>query len=444
MGELSAVTKPGSKGKRLLLLGLAAVLILLTACAGRDQTPPETAVTLPVETASTETPDSLAPETEAGETEALPETEPPDETDPAVTDAEATSTDAPDTAAPETEKEPETSETEAPPDTKPPKETSPVTTAQTAPAEEPITTAPETEKGPEETETMALPEKKKANVILLAGQSNAAGTAFRNYLDTHYTEEYARDRLAQADRGYPNVLIRYSVNPLDPVQGTNENRVFEPVTFGTGYRNVDYRPEWGLPYGPEVGIAEYLTEKYPDETFFIIKCGTSGANLRDRWNPAVTASPTNLAGQMARFVKEVLASLEEEGWDPEIVSFCWMQGESDAQEGFYSVGYRTAFSQLVELVSGLGKTPAAGLSVADAGILSFWPNAQKLNETKKAFSDTSDRYFFIDTSDLDNSRYHEVIGHFDCYATIVLGRRFGECVSAALENRLPSWPAFPG
>ena len=83
-------------------------------------------------------------ETEAGETEALPETEPP-----AATDAEATSTDAPDTAAPETEKEPETSETEAPPDTKPPKETSPVTTAQTAPAEEPITTAPETEKGPE-------------------------------------------------------------------------------------------------------------------------------------------------------------------------------------------------------------------------------------------------------------------------------------------------------
>ena len=303
-------------------------------------------------------------------------------------------------------------------------------------------TEPETVREPEtEPET-----EKVAKVILLAGQSNAAGSTFRNYLETRFTEEYSRERLAKADAGYQNVLIRYSVNPLDPEQGPkNENEDFEPVTFGTGNKSEDYDPEWGPSFGPEIGIAEYLSETYPDETFYIIKCATSGTSMNSRWNPDGLSEERNLTAHLLSFVESALVSLEDRGLKPEIVTFCWMQGETDAAMKYDYSDYIDQFNKLIDMVAALGRVPEEGMTVADAGIVLYRPYAKKINELKKANADTSDFRFFIDTTDLDIKRYSdEFAGHFQCYPMIVLGRRFGACVAASLEHRQPEWPAFPG
>lgn len=302
-----------------------------------------------------------------------------------------------------------------------------------------------------ETESKTLSEsetepetEKVAKVILLAGQSNAAGSTFRNYLETRYVEEYSKDRLAKVDAGYQNVLIRYSVNPLDPGQGPkNENEDFEPVTFGSGNKSEDYNPEWGPSFGPEIGIAEYLSETYPDETFYIIKCATSGSSMYSRWNPDQLSEENNLASQMLSFVESALVSLENQGLKPEIVTFCWMQGETDAATRYDYTSYISWFNKLTDMVVALGRQPEGGMTVADAGIVLYRPYANEINELKKANADASDFRFFIDTTDLDIRRYEdEFPGHFECYPMIVLGRRFGACVAAALEHRQPEWPAF--
>lgn len=237
------------------------------------------------------------------------------------------------------------------------------------------------------------------------------------------------------------------MNPLDPDQGTNENEDFEPVTFGAGNKsdNPDFhKPEWRPSFGPEIGIAEYLSETYPDETFYIIKCATSGTSMYSRWNPNRVSEEGNLTAQMLSFVRSVLVSLEDRGLKPEIVTFCWMQGETDATMEYNYSDYIDMFNKMTDMVAALGRTPEGGMTVADAGIVLYRKNAQKINEQKKANADASDLRFFIDTTDLDIKRYNdEFAGHFQCYSMIVLGRRFGACVAASLEHRQPEWPAFP-
>ncbi|MBO4413525.1 MAG: hypothetical protein J5830_02345 [Clostridia bacterium] len=286
-------------------------------------------------------------------------------------------------------------------------------------------------------EKLEIPEN-VAKVIVISGQSNAVGYSYSGFLDKDYFDEFPAERREKAYSGYPNVLIRYSNNPLDANQGTCSNSEFEPVKIGMGSKIPDpfyYQEAWGEPIGPEVGIAEYLSEKYPDETFYIIKCATSGSNLSWRWNPTRRG---DLYDNMIEFVGGVLGGLKAQGMKPEIISFCWMQGESDAQEKY--VGYINLFEVFIEKIKlDLAEyMPANGMSVADGGIMSFWQNLGlprlDMNREKEEFAAQSSKNFFIETISWsrDVERTASGRGHFDSYSMIVLGRKFGDCVSKAL------------
>ncbi|MBP5256660.1 MAG: hypothetical protein J6Z80_06365 [Clostridia bacterium] len=295
--------------------------------------------------------------------------------------------------------------------------------------------------GRKQTEVIPMKEKPNipenvAKVIVISGQSNGVGYSYSHFLDTGYFEEYSRERLAKAYEGYPNVLIRYSNNPLDANQGTCGNSGFEPVRIGMGSKIPDpyyYKEFYGEPFGPELGIAEYLSENYPDETFYIVKCATSGANLGWRWN---SARRNDLYDNMIGFIKDALGDLVAGGLRPEIFSFCWMQGESDAQEK--NISYIGQFRTFIEKFSlDLSEyMPENGMSVADAGIMSFWQNMGlpqiDMNKAKKDFAEKSSKNFFIETISWSRDvERNSAPGHFDSYSMVVLGRKFGECVSKA-------------
>ncbi len=278
-----------------------------------------------------------------------------------------------------------------------------------------------------------------AKVIIISGQSNAVGYSYRNFFDTadyYYSRFNLNDRVEKADAGYPDILIRYSNNPLDANQGTCGNDTFEPVRIGMGAKNPNpgyYREEWGEPLGPEVGIAEYLSDRYPGDKFYIIKCATSGANLSWRWNPDRT---DDLYAQMVSFVGSALGDLKAQGLKPEIISFCWMQGESDCQEKY--VYYIETFDLLLsKFASDFAEyMPPNGMSVADAGIRPFsaWGNWSAMNSAKKEYADKSSKRYFVDTSSFRSDVDRGETGHFDCYPMIQLGNAFGECVAAAVED----------
>ncbi len=104
---------------------------------------------------------------------------------------------------------------------------------------------------------------KKAKVILLSGQSNAVGVGHTKYLSKYFDEK----TINRFNAGYEKVLIHY-------VSHNMKNESFEPVRVGQAEK---YRKT----LGPEIGIAKKLTEKYPDEEFFIIKCAFENCTYID-------------------------------------------------------------------------------------------------------------------------------------------------------------------
>ena len=102
---------------------------------------------------------------------------------------------------------------------------------------------------------------KKAKIILLAGQSNAAGCSRDDYLRKNVSLE----KYQEYENGYNNIYINYYVS------GKVESKSFVKVKTNQG--------EPGGFFGPELGMAEKLNELFPDEMFFIIKCAWGGTNL---------------------------------------------------------------------------------------------------------------------------------------------------------------------
>ncbi len=174
---------------------------------------------------------------------------------------------------------------------------------------------------------------KKANVIILAGQSNAYGAS-------PLTQE-VRDTVGDTD--FSNVKIKYTnINSDDG--GNNwrvyySNNEFETFRLGIGGQ----ADMW---FGPEVGLSYYLAtnEETKDEEWYIIKCTAAGTYLGGNWLYDTTGQYQNaanseniknslgvyLADGMINLVNADLTALAKIYDDINIRSFMWMQGESDS------------------------------------------------------------------------------------------------------------------
>ncbi len=171
-----------------------------------------------------------------------------------------------------------------------------------------------------------------ANVIIIAGQSNAYGAS-------PYTTAVA-NTVEGAD--YSNIKIKY--NNINTDNSTGWRTYFSNSQFET------FRPGIGgqaaLWFGPELGIANYLAtnESTKNAKWYIIKYTAAGTYLGGNWiydtnyNMAANASDiyNDLGGYlsdlMIPYVNSALDEIEGiHGADNiNIRSFMWHQGESDA------------------------------------------------------------------------------------------------------------------
>ena len=288
-----------------------------------------------------------------------------------------------------------------------------------------------------DTDTDTPDKQTKAKVIVLAGQSNAVGHSYSKYLNKTAQTKFAN--------GFDNVQIYYSNNPYSTSISKNESTDgFTKVMLGQG-RGVDTTEHIYGNFGPEVGLAEYLSETYPDETFYIIKDATGGTRLWDRWYSTSSYGyrggevENSLYTHMMNWVDDGMELLEAQGLDAEIVSFAWMQGENDSLTYVSEYGYLWAnlVTDIKTEWSAKGYLPENGLSVVSAGITDYWTNYQTMNAVKKAYADMSSKHYFIDVANSnwvsysqDNTDY----AHLDAAAMIALGRAFGENVKNAIND----------
>ena len=263
----------------------------------------------------------------------------------------------------------------------------------------------------------------KAHVILLTGQSNAAGGSNYGSLSSFYSAE----QVARYEQGYDNVLVYSDCYDVDYTK-RHGSEGFVPCKLGLG--------SFDSTFGPEVGLADYLSRAYPDETFYIIKAGVSGSSVKDHWNTRGMAYK-----HFDNHVETALETLKEMGKDPEIFAFVWLQGESDSIiMSSYTKKYMDNFNNLVDRIEEKYAAYMApgGMALVDGGIClqTTWSYATVINLQKELNAATSQNYYYVDTNAEKIDTFDEGSDpmHYDSKDLIRLGEMFGETIEQILIN----------
>lgn len=274
----------------------------------------------------------------------------------------------------------------------------------------------------------------KAHVILLSGQSNASGWSLRNFL----AEKISAEEMARYDSGFENVLIDYNCD-------SNISDAFVPVKMGQGLNDGI----GSVRFGPEIGIAEYLTANYPNEVFYIIKSSRSSSGLADvngtfpNWLDGGT-----VLDDFSAHVQASLDRMKAAGLDPEIFAMVWMQGETDAATLTAAKNYANREAELLgKLYERFGAYMAeGGMAFLDAAIYEapHFVHSDELNRSKRDFAQASVNHYFLDTNEQGLDTVHEATllnapevidtNHYDSDDMIKLGRLFGETLGQVLTN----------
>ncbi len=274
---------------------------------------------------------------------------------------------------------------------------------------------------------------KNADIVILAGQSNAVGVGHLKCLSKHFSEE----KIKEYYEGYEKIQINYY---------SHDKR-----GQGFGKTTVGCTELTKQTLGPEVGMAEYFTEKYPDREIFIIKCAFGGASLVNDWLSKSSGAPysyeetkncaINKPGRMMgwcyneliKILKDSIATLKERGYEPRIRAFCWMQGESDAGHRPALEAYGERYDNLLKDIRSEFGEYMADCQYIDAGISERWTNYEEMNDLKARYAKEHDDCRYIDTIEAGLTTKNEPeeapdTAHYDSDSTVKLGRLFAEQV----------------
>lgn len=280
---------------------------------------------------------------------------------------------------------------------------------------------------------------RKASILILAGQSNAVGVGHVAYLPRHFSPE----KITEFEVGYPLVRINYFSHD-------KQSGGFVP----TGLNCAELTKNT---FGPEVGMAEYLHERYPEEEFFIIKCAVGGTCLwRDWISPSCGDGydPTSFADQaesatynidhglpvrpawcyneLVKITSESLSTLKEWGYEPTIKGFCWMQGEADACDPAFVAEYERRFAAMIGDFTKTFVPYTRDMKVVDAAISEIWPQYREINAIKEHYA-AANGGIYLDTISHGLTTAHEPEGavdiyHYDSGSVVALGRLFAASI----------------
>ena len=261
----------------------------------------------------------------------------------------------------------------------------------------------------------------KSHVILLAGDEDCLGFSYSYHL-TEF-EGVSDQKFKEYTNGYDNVKISYR-NMLTTKLVHKEQTSFIKTRLGQGKA-----PNEGIKYGclgPEVGIAEVLSNFKQDETFYIIKFAGGGeSNFKYQWN----IDHGVYYQKMNTFFEEQLLKLKNSNIDFDVSAFMFVQGESDAKNGEYN--YKEYLENFVNDIKVRYQeyAPKNGMMFLDSGVSSYYHLSYRdINSAKKEIMDSDSRNYYIDTINADISRNDDNMDrkHFDAKGEIKLGNLFGK------------------
>ena len=279
---------------------------------------------------------------------------------------------------------------------------------------------------------------KPVDVIIISGQSNAVGCTHSNCI----TRSMGSSKYTTYLKGYPTIQIAYDCwtkdeGPRFYSQNKSKDNNFVKVMLGQGNSEATF--------GPEIGIAEAMHEKYADK-LFLIKYACGASNLKDDW--AQRNSP--MYNRFIEYVKLQINNLKEKGYEPTIKAFCWMQGEGDSYDGYYQEYYENTKAFVTNIRADLKELAGnKDMPFIDAGINRSvnptthelkWQYYRQVNEAKQQFAAESDNNFYIDTIEVgmhtDQEPFDNVDEcHYDTESQVLLGHLFSEAFEPFLAKQ---------
>ena len=257
-----------------------------------------------------------------------------------------------------------------------------------------LTDAPVTDLRPID-EDARLPE---LQVVIMAGQSNMVGLGLNRELtgETATTLNSVRIYYNSGTHPTSNAL---SWRSLSPGFGVNENR-----------------------FGPEVGLAHRLRQRWPQRRIALIKVAQGSTALSDAWR--ARSGPI-----YQRLIAEVRRQLDvlSQHWRPRLAGLVWMQGESDAANEANAIAYQQRLTDFVNAVrADLGH---ARLPVV-AGLISrreSWPHAHHVRSAVIAVATAMPPMHVVEADDLP--RHANDPAHYNSAGTLALGRRLADALA---------------
>lgn len=258
----------------------------------------------------------------------------------------------------------------------------------------------------------------KVKVIVLLGQSNASGCSIVEYLQLNVSDEKYRFY----EQGFDNILINYCIDD-------------HSFTTHGEFKKVDLTCECGNGFfGPEVGIAETLSNKFPDETIFILKYTMSGYSLANHWLRNYERSDIYKA--CLKYIQTYLDYLISKNYNPSLDAICWMQGESDTATKNAEKYYDNQRLFINYLRQDLKNYNNNEIYFIDAGISSSpycEPGYPIVNQAKQKIAKESIYNLYFPTIEnglttLYEPDYDPDLGHYDSLSEIKLGNLFGEYI----------------
>ena len=153
-------------------------------------------------------------------------------------------------------------------------------------------------------------EPKPVDVVVISGQSNAVGCTYTKCIK----RSIGSSKETEYMKGYQGIQIAYDCWTKDVrednsfyfySQNKSKDNNFVKVMLGQGNSLATF--------GPEIGIAERMHEKYAGK-LFLIKYACGASNLKDDW--AKRNSP--MYNRFIEYVKLQMGNLKEQGYAPTI------------------------------------------------------------------------------------------------------------------------------
>ena len=274
-------------------------------------------------------------------------------------------------------------------------------------------------------------EPQPVDVVVISGQSNAVGCTHANCISRSMGHSKYQDYL----RGYETIKIAYDSwtkdeGPRFYSQNKSKDDTFVKVMLGQGNSLATF--------GPEIGIAESMNEKYGN-SLFLIKYACGASNLKDDW----TSKDSPMYPRLINFVKKQMKNLEDMGYIPTVKAFCWMQGEGDAWDGYY----QDYLANLTTFASNIREdfkqfTNNVEVPFIDAGISNSkqWQYYRKVNEAKQEFAALRENNIYIDTIGEGMHTDEEPFdtpdtAHYDTESEVLLGKLFAENFEKYLSKK---------